>query len=235
LTRLPDDSDTSAYTHDRMFAKFDPGFGLSERVDVGKKDFETQAYRAQIKGPEQHAMLRILLFAMRGRGRQFWLPTFFSDFRPLDDLQAGSRDIRVHRNGYWQYDANAAGRLNYVIWLHDGTRRYGELAYSTLVENGVEVLRLPRPLAETIRKQDIARISFMSLARLDQDTVTIEHRTDITGVSTVGLVFRTLPVGRAETGWNRCWNRSWGVKRIGGRRWGELWNRSWGINDLGSA
>jgi hypothetical protein len=80
-----------------------------------------------------------------------------------------------------------------MIETLSGERYYRRIIESAVDSSGRETLLLDAPLPVQVGLDDVLRICFMSLMRLDQDSIEIDHLTDTEGVSEVQVVFRAAP------------------------------------------
>lgn len=80
-----------------------------------------------------------------------------------------------------------------MIETLSGERYYRRIIESAVDGSGRETLLLDAPLPAQVGLDDVLRICFMSLMRLDQDSIEIDHMTDIEGVSEVQVMFRSAP------------------------------------------
>lgn len=234
LSLPPNEAGTFAQATDRLTDTFDPGFGPIAQVDRARLPFEGRDYRWLLANADQRSLFRNVLYAMKGRRRAFWLPTFNDDLIPTEAISASNRGLRVRQFGFARMGGPATERRTVLIVLRDGTV-IPRLIVSAQDEGATELVVLDKPLGVNVPLGGIRRISFMSLARQDQDAIEISHVTDVEGPAQVTSVFRTLPARRRSMGWGYDWNYGWGNRRIGGRAWGELWGRAWGIGNAGGA
>ncbi|HDR1157512.1 TPA: phage tail protein, partial [Pasteurella multocida] len=68
---------------------------------------------------------------------------------------------------------------------------YSRIVTSSVVDETTERLSLDGEELK-IKREDIAKISFLTLSRLESDQVTWTHHTDADGVATVTVSFRGL-------------------------------------------
>lgn len=193
----PNRAESMTFGYANFMAQLDNETGLIARQIFGDVGNNTQAYNFTAKGRQENADLRALLFALGGRQLPLWLPTFNNDFELVGDANLTSTQLVVSRCGYTDMGGPRPGREDIAIWKKDGTKIYREVTNSVLVGDGsTEQLTLDDPLGTILTPFNIKRISFLSLARQDSDSIEVHHLTDTQGVSTVTTVFKTLPAVR---------------------------------------
>lgn len=193
----PNRAESMTFGYANFMAQLDNETGLIARQIFGDVGNNTQAYNFTAKGRQENADLRALLFALGGRQLPLWLPTFNNDFELVGDANLTSTQLVVSRCGYTDMGGPRPGREDIAIWKKDGTKIYREVTNSVLVGDGsTEQLTLDDPLGTILTPFNIKRISFLSLARQDIDSIEVHHLTDTQGVSTVTTVFKTLPAVR---------------------------------------
>ena len=129
---------------------------------------------------------------MRGRAVPVWVPSWTDDMRMSSAITSTSTNMQVERCGFTLSGGPRPEREDIMIETMDGQRFFRRIMASAA---GVitETLQLDSPLGVALAPQDVLRISFISLMRLNHDTIEIEHVTDLDGVSRVSLTFRSAP------------------------------------------
>lgn len=79
-----------------------------------------------------------------------------------------------------------------MIETVDGRRFYRRIKASAAGPR-TEVIQLDNALGVTLAPEDVIRICFISLMRLDHDSIEVNHITDSEGVSEVSVTFRAAP------------------------------------------
>ena len=74
--------------------------------------------------------------------------------------------------------------------LNDGTVRYRRVLGSSELDAATERLNLGEPWDVEFEAKQVRRVSWMTLMRLDSDTVELEHITDVEGSARAQLVLR---------------------------------------------
>lgn len=183
----PNAVDTLDYSYERMINTLDADAGLPSYVDTANRGFTTQTYSWFLNGVTERSNFRDLLFVLCGQRSPVWVPTFNDDLAPAS---GGGFPDPSH------VLASVPGRTEEptATFYRDGTVGYGHaLSYGNAANNYVP--------PEIFDSANVARISFMSVKRLNTDSVEIMHNTDASGVATVTLPLRDAPDIRTPTGY----------------------------------
>lgn len=199
LTTRPDEGQDISHGHQRLFDEIDGESGLMLRYDTAGKDFTLQRHHWLSLGRQEHAELRSLFYYLDGRRNPLWLPTFAEDFVLVENAAAVDNSITVQKCGFTMYDGPRIGRDHVWIALRDGTNIFREISGSSLTIGGDELIVFTEDLGTSFTPDDVARISFIALSRLESDTMEINHHSDTEGASRVTMVFRSAPNLRVES------------------------------------
>lgn len=192
LTLEPDWADNMERGHQRLYDTFEPVVGTPLRNDTANRPFPTQRHKWVLDGLNDHSTFYALLQALRGRAVPVWVPTWMHDMRFIAAVP-GSDTITVARCGFTLSGGPRPEREDIMIETVGGDRIYARIIDSASDSSGNEVLLLDATLPSGLQAADVLRICFMSLMRLDQDSIDIEHLTDMEGVSEVQATFRAAP------------------------------------------
>lgn len=141
-----------------------------------------------LEGRDQIKEFRSWLKSFRGRQVPVWLPTWQRDLEATQDLTGSS--ITVESVGYagWLYPHAARKHLAII----DYTRTIYPVGVTSASDNGTtETLGISPALASTLTAEH-TMISFLVLARLAQDEVTMDYH----GHSLVDVAMRFIEVPR---------------------------------------
>jgi len=119
--------------------------------------------------------LRQLLHYLKGRQVAFYIPTFWKDLSPTQNLAIGTLTMTIENIGYV---ANAQQRWpKQVIRIHlkSGTILTRTIQNSSVISNVEEQLTVDTAWPATYTPDDIERIEFLEKVRLDVDDITIVH------------------------------------------------------------
>lgn len=149
---------------------FDNGSGIMDR-DV-QSEYVTRTSLATFHADTraQRWALRVFLDRIKGRQGVFWLVSGNADLQIAAPLSSGGNTLQVQPIGYPLY----YGVTDICILLNDGTRIYRRVTSGAAVD-GLEHLALDAAPGVTIDANNVRRIMFMRLYRLDADTVEIHH------------------------------------------------------------
>lgn len=190
LEERPDESEDLTRAYQRLLLELDSGSALPLTTDTGSGAFPVLQHRWLLGGRGQQAAFRELLYALNGRQSALWVPTHAEDLTLAQPVSAASESISVPNIGYTRFAQARVGRRDIRIELVDGTVLHRRITGSTSLNSEVEVLLLDRAIGRQVLQQDVARISWLVLCRLDSDSMTIEHITDADGVARSQAVFR---------------------------------------------
>lgn len=189
LLRAPNRATPVEDTYERLLDVLDLGGVVVADDPVGRPQVATQlAY--VLRNRAEIAWMRRWLQARGGRHGAFWLPTFEPDLTPTELITAASQVITVRDIGYGLYYALAPGRRDLLIELRDGRQFLRRIVDTLEADPGTERLLLDRALGVDAPMQAVRRISFMSLCRLDADSVELSHRS--AGVAQISFVARGI-------------------------------------------
>lgn len=126
-------------------------------------------------GMERIWQVRQLIHALRGNQISFYLPTFFKDLTPVENLASGSVLLDIDNIGYT--DFINAQEPNKSIWIQltDGTVLTREVVSSVEVDSDTERLTVDSAWPSTISVSEVSRISFLRLSRIADPVVRFRH------------------------------------------------------------
>ncbi|SFB65560.1 hypothetical protein SAMN04244574_04842, partial [Azotobacter beijerinckii] len=159
-------------------------------TDVAGRAFPVQGHRWLGMGRAERGALRSLLYALRGRQVPVWLPTHAADLEPVATVTAVATTLDVANVGYTRFGQSRPGRRDIRIELWDGTAFHRRITGSSELSADVERLAIDSPLGVQVEPAEVLRISWLTLCRLDSDSLEIHHETDSEGVANCALVFR---------------------------------------------
>lgn len=191
LTLAPNDSDDLTHSYQRLQQQLDNLSGRPLLVDSANASFSLFQYRWFLHGVEQHQQFYAWLNLLNGRQKAVWIPTFSDDLQLLNAIQSAGKTFDVAYCGYTKFGQNQNGRQHIIIKLKNGQNIYQKIVSSQEI-NDFERLTIAEPFTQSILPSDVISIEFMTLCRLNSDTVNIVHHNDIQGLSTVEMVFRGI-------------------------------------------
>lgn len=197
----PDESEDLTGNFQRKMATLDGQTGLPKFTDMAGRGFTGQQYKWAIAGRAAYAEFRRVLYAIRGRWKTFWAPTFMQDMTPTRDIAAADTFIYIQHIGYTDYGAAVKGRDHIRIEKNDGTYVYAQIGGSVIVGDE-EKINLTAAVGADIPAAAIRSISYLVLTRLNDDTVELSHETDGDGLTLCSVEFQSAPDLRNATEWS---------------------------------
>lgn len=190
LRSRPEASEDLTFEYQRLLLEIDNGRGVPWRHDTAFVGFSAQKHNIRCHGRAEHADLKSLLYYLRGRLKPVWVPTWSDDLELARSCSANALDI--HYCGYSRHALLGLGRRDLRIELVGGQVLYRRIKGAADMLDGTERLMLDTPLPQPITQDDVLLISWMALSRLDHDAVEIQHTTDVDGLTTCSLTFRSV-------------------------------------------
>lgn len=129
------------------------------------------------------------LAARAGRANPCWLPTFESDLEVSRTVAATDAGLVVRNVGYARFVAADPLRRDLRLLTTAGTF-HRRITGANEISEDEELLSLDAPLGVTLQPGQFLQVSYLELARLDQDAVELHWETDAT--ARVQLSTRTL-------------------------------------------
>lgn len=206
LSVQPNQTDDLDYKFYRLFDEIDNDTGVPERVDLADRAFNSFLYRWLIHGRPANAAFRSLLYALDGKRKALWMPSFNDDLsfvqRAFSDAGGpGERDYIEFQTAQYRTMRGGAGpidgRDHLRICYKDGTFSYHQILgtdISGTVPVGSERLVLTPWLTAggSASIPPIKSVQFIDLMRLDSDDVELTHLTDAAGTTTVEATFKSF-------------------------------------------
>jgi hypothetical protein len=191
----PDESRDLSYDAQRIAYLLDNEVGLWRRSEPANRVFQTRAHRFLLAGRAAVNEFLRLGYGLAGRQKAIWVPTHADDLTPA--LPTQGNVLPVKRMGYSRFGVKTPGRRDIAILLHDGTV-YLRRVTDAQEDGDLDRLSLDDAFPTSLAPNDIARVSYLTLSRLDSDAISIEHITDNDGAARTELVFRAVPEDVAE-------------------------------------
>lgn len=190
LEQVPNEKNDLTHSYERLLSQLDNKTGLVLQKDHAQEAFGLYQYDWMTYGRQAQASLRALFYALRGSQKALWLPTFSDDLTLKSVIVASSQTLDVQWCGYSRFAQSQLGRQDIQITLKNGTVLYRRITSSTEVNSSLERLAVDTTFPAQILPTDILRISFVSLCRLSNDSVVIEHLNDSDGIAKSSATFR---------------------------------------------
>ncbi len=190
LEQAPNEKNDLTHSYERLLSQLDNKTGLVLQKDHAQEAFGLYQYDWMTYGRQEQANLRALFYALRGSQKALWLPTFSDDLTLKSIIVASGQTLDVQWCGYSRFAQSQLGRQDIQIRLKNGTVLYRRITSSTELDSNTERLAIDQTFPVQILPTDIIRISFMSLCRLSNDSVVIEHLNDSDGIAKSSATFR---------------------------------------------
>jgi hypothetical protein len=187
----PNRSQEITLAHTRLFSEQDGEIGLRYRTDSVGRAFAAQSHNWMVRGREDQARFRSLLYYLRGQQRMVWLPSFNDDLFLTRPVAAGADRADIRKVGLGYIGGPIPGRARF--WTGKEVVLHAAMLAAQSADE--ERLRFTAPLAAAYAPDETW--SFLEPARLNSDTIEITHHTDSDGVCEVSTAFKTFANDRA--------------------------------------
>ncbi|WNY75977.1 phage tail protein [Pasteurella multocida] len=175
--------------YQRLIAELDNQTGIRYRLDTAQIAFQVIRHQFILYGRDEQRLFRQLCYYLKGRQKPIWVSTSSSDFYVVDDIRGSAMDVAY--TGYSSMLFQQTGRRDLRIECVDGTLYYRRILSADVVNQHTERLMLDgEPLS--VKQEEIIKVSFITLSRLESDTISWEHKTDAEGVAMVSMNFRSV-------------------------------------------
>lgn len=178
---------SSDYERDLTLIDFIVGKVLGD--DTSGVSSIKHTYHWLAKTREEINTLRAFIFARYGKLVPLWVPTFTKDFIVTDLIASSSTVMFIENVSYTRNITQGVQRRDIRIQLVDGTIFYRRILASTEVGE-LERLVFDSQLGVLVNVADIHSVSYMSLCRLEADSVEVSWITD--SVMSVSASIRTI-------------------------------------------
>ncbi len=178
---------SSEYSRDLTMIDFMVGKVLGD--DTSNTVSITHTYHWLASSRQEIDTLRAFLFARFGKLIPIWIPTFAKDLVVTSLIASSSTVMFVENVTYTRNVANGVQRRDVRIQLVNGTVFYRRILSSSEVGDK-ERLVFDTALGVLVNVSDIHSVSYMSLCRLEADSIEASWKTD--SVMTVSAMVRTL-------------------------------------------
>jgi hypothetical protein len=219
LDTPPNETGDMTIQYDRILQEFSTPLTRKLVRDTANKGFPVTQYRWMAVGRAEQNALRGYFYALNGKRVLTWLPSFDEDFDIIGAAASGSSAMNVKKTGGARFGGVRFNRDHIQVALYDGSTINREIA-SLIESTNNEVLTVDSAWGTALSQDNIKRVSYLTLARLDQDTIEIIHYSDKDGAATVSAAFRSvgdirtpqamvrLPFGDTEMIEGQCGNCS---------------------------
>lgn len=192
LEDSPDTSGNDTGGYERQAVTIDNDTGVLEVDDTAQIGFPSGTHAWFMKGRTPRAFFRSLMYLLKGRQGEIWVPTYQSDLKLVATIGSSDVAISVEMTGYTLYMNGQINRKDIRIEMLNGTVYYRRISGAATLDQYTERLSIDTALGANITPSQIRRISFMSLSRLDSDSIEIDHINSDVGIATASTPFRAV-------------------------------------------
>lgn len=187
LNLAPSETDNLTHSYQRLTQMMDNLSGRPLVIDNANASFSLYQYRWLLNGIDEHHAFYGWLGRLNGRQKALWLPSFSEDLKLAKTIASGL-SFEVFYCGYAKFGQGQNGRQYVRITLTNGEQLYRKIVSAQELGN-TERLMVDEPFLQNIGVPEVKSIQFMSLCRLNSDTVSLDHKTDVAGVGAVTMSF----------------------------------------------
>lgn len=174
----------------RKLAEVDNQTGRQFYEDEAELALPLQRMSFYLEGRDAGDSFRRLLYALKGRFRAIWVPTWADDLILQTLVPSSQTFIDVDWTGYTRQIAQQPNRRDIRIELTDGTVLYRRITGSQELSAESERLAIDSALGRNVQPSEVVQISYLALCRLNADGVELAHWTG--EFSEAALVFRGM-------------------------------------------
>lgn len=189
LEDAPNEQKDLTHTFERFFNTLDNKLSQPLKHDLAKAAFTLYQYAWMTHGREQQAQLKGLFYALSGSQKAIWIPTFSDDLTVISNQTGASNALTIRWCGYARFAQNQLGRRDIQIRLKNGEILYRRIISTAEINAESEQIVLDENF-DNVNQDTVLRISFISLCRLSNDTLTIEHTNDSDGIAKAEVTWR---------------------------------------------
>lgn len=186
LTMHPDWAESLKGRYERFLIELDNGSSIPTRLDTAKLPFWVQEFRWFVTDRTEQMLLRKLFYYLTGSQKCIWVSTQISDF---NIIAVNGQILDIENVGFYEIGL-MPGRKDVVITLCNGDVLYRRIETVAAVSDEIERLLLNDSI--NVNTEDILSVSFLTLCRLDSDSVSWEHVTDADGLANITCSFRGI-------------------------------------------
>ena len=184
LTTHPDWSESLKGRYERFLIELDNNSSIPTRLDTARLPFFVQEFRWFVTERSEQVELRKLFYYLSGCQKCVWVSSQANDFNVV---MVDGRVIEVENVGFNEIGL-MPGRKDIVINLCNDKVLYRRIEKVAAISDEIERLLLNDSIS--VNAEDILSVSFLTLCRLDNDSVSWEHVTDADGLANITCRFR---------------------------------------------
>jgi hypothetical protein len=168
---------TYSQSQTTQFARLDNQIGIPELRQQNPLGFTQKPAASVLRGEDRIRRARAFLHWLRGSWGSFYLPTFRNDLPAQVDFPLNGSVITIANIGLSSLISLTQPRRSVMLELPDGTQYFAQVGSVTPISETQEQIGLVNPFGGTATTvvAATARISWLELVRINNDTATIEH------------------------------------------------------------
>lgn len=187
----PEESEDLTNEYQRLLITLDNKMALPLVTDTSGFSFLVLSYKWQALGREDRARFKSLLYYLKGKQKAIWIPSHADDLTVVARIAPSEPLITITECGYSRYAVNDTDKQHIAIYLYSGEVFYRRIM-NALQNDGTEQLTIDSALGQLVEANQIMRVCFMRLCRLNSDRVEIDHITDSEGVAASKITFKRV-------------------------------------------
>ena len=192
LDDSPDISQPNAAGYERQANIIDNATGSIEVDDTAGIGFPSNSHQWFMKGSAARAAFRSLMYLLKGRQGEIWVPSYDADLFVLEDITSSATNLTCDTSGVSLYAA-VQNRQDIRVELISGTVFYRRVTGGAAgSQPNTELVSIDTSLGVDVPAATIRRISWMALSRLDSDDIEINHLTALDGIAQATTPFRAV-------------------------------------------
>jgi hypothetical protein len=183
-TRLDSHNDDPAIDYERTLDVLDFQTGVSRQDSPTKGTVTVSDFRAVFSSRDEIADFLAWLNTRRGRCSAVWVPTWDFDFQLAEPVNAAADAMIVEARDYARMYCDESGApadhaRDIMFVTHDGSIFFRRITGAAESEDGeTETLNLDTAFGVDLSPDDVDRVCFLKLRRLDVDAIQLAWITD---------------------------------------------------------
>ncbi len=148
-------------------------YGLGPTLAYDKTGFSevTRDYEYLMSNRDRLYLMRSAIHSVKGRWKGFYIPTYNSDLTIKSPVSSTDTSIEIEFTHFNDHVLDRFGFVYLQIRLKNGVQVLAKVINATSSPGVSEVLVLSAQVGETFNPQDVLRVSFVFINRLDSDAV----------------------------------------------------------------
>jgi len=174
LEIAPEESEDLTLAFERITKLLDNQAAHPLLIDHGRRSFFTVAHGFLCASREERRALLAILYALNGKQKPLWLPTFADDMTLIEPVGANAFQLDIAAIDYSRFFKPRSIRIE----LTNGTVIYRDVQSATRINDSTERLGLSALLGIGFSPSQVKRMSWLNLVRQDSDVIRLNHLTD---------------------------------------------------------